>query len=417
MRSILVVDDELSIRESFSLILEGKYQIYLAASGEAALKVVADQKVDMVYLDVRMPGMNGIETLQRLRQIDPDVEVIMVTAVNDVHNASKAINLGARNYVVKPFDVDHILKLTEQILGKKAILSEAGSLRDSSLQLIGQSEKMDRVRKAIDNLKDERVLLVGETGVEKELIARVIHEQSGRASAPFKSFSLSHTMSENLINTLLCGRGKGSSTAELEGKSGLLEEAKRGSLFVDNLEAIPEGSLKVLAGKEFTRVGSQSPIRVDSRFIGGAASSLAEKNKPAFTFFGEKVIEVPALRERVADIPILVDSYLEIFNQKYGREVKLSPSVKEALGNYSWPGNTAQLESLILRFVLADANQIELDNLPVEIVLATIEAGGHSFISVFEKEYIHNTLEKYGRDKGKAAASLGINPTLLEVKI
>jgi len=124
MYSILVVDDELSIRESFSLILGGKYKLLLAASGEAALKTIADQKLDLVYLDIRMPGLNGLETLKRMKEIDPDLEIIMVTAVNDVQKASQAVKLEARDYIVKPFDVDHVLKLTEQILRKKSILTE-----------------------------------------------------------------------------------------------------------------------------------------------------------------------------------------------------------------------------------------------------------------------------------------------------
>lgn len=371
MHKILVVDDELSIRESFSLILEDKYKVLQAASGEAALKNAADQKIDLVYLDIRMPGLDGLETLKMLKNIDPDLEIIMVTAVNDVQKASQAVKLGAREYIVKPFDVNNVLKLTEQILRRKSILSEGEEIQKKTgkraPELIGQHEKIIKILKTIEKIKnDEKVLISGEAGTEKELVARIIHEKSGRADLPFRSIHLSYEMSLLEIKSLLFGREKG---------AGLFEQAKSGTVFINNLESLPEEIFKT--------------IPIEARLIGGANSDPSVKNKGFFEFFSAALIEIPPLRERTSDIPLLVNHFLKKLNAQYGIEVKISIPALEALAAYSWPGNTQELESLMERLVLSCANnQISLENLPIDILLETTEGSGSGFISTFEREYI-----------------------------
>lgn len=424
MHKILVVDDELSIRESFSLILEDKYKVLQAASGEAALKNVTDQKVDLVYLDIRMPGLNGLETLEKLKNIDPDLEIIMVTAVNDVQKAGQAIKLGARDYIVKPFDVNNVLKLTEQILRRKSILSEGEEIQKKAgkraPELIGQHERIIKILKTIEKIKnDERVLISGEAGTEKELIARIIHEKSKRADLPFYSIQLSRETSPQETKSMLFGREKGTSTVDLEAKAGLFEQVKNGTLFINNLESLPEDIFKTISTLEFSRIGPSShSIPIEARLIGGTSSDLNVKNKELVEFFSGVFIQIPPLRQRSSDIPLLIDHFIERYSAQYGLDVKINKLALEALTGYSWPGNTLELESLTERLVLSSTNnQIALEDLPIDILMKTTEGSGGNFISSFEKEYIRSAFEKRGKNKEKAAAFLGINPILLETKL
>jgi len=432
MHNILVVDDELSIRESFSLILEEKYRVLQAASGEAALKLAAGQKVDLVYLDIRMPGLDGLETLERIKKIDPDLEIIMVTAVNDVQKASQAVKLGARDYIVKPFDVNNVLKLSEQILRRKSILSEGSEIQKktgkSAPELIGQNEKILSILKTIDKTgPEERVLISGEAGTEKTLVAQLIHERSRRADLPFHAIHLSRQASPLEIKCLLFGREKGASTADLEGKTGLFEEVKNGTLFIDNLESLPEEIFRAISALRFSRVGAGSQAResgastqipIETRIIGGTNSQPDKMNKDFLDFFSANPIQIPPLRERSSDIPLLANHFIVKFNEQYGREVRVSAAALDALAGYSWPGNTQELQSLLERLILSCVrDQITLEDLPVDILLKTTEGAGSLFLPIFESEYVRGAFKKKGKNKEKTAAFLEINPVLLETKL
>ncbi|NQT30620.1 MAG: sigma-54-dependent Fis family transcriptional regulator [Candidatus Saganbacteria bacterium] len=417
MPRILVVDDELSIRESFSLMLSDKYDLFKAASGEAALKMIADQKLDLAYLDIRMPGLNGLETLKRLKEIDPELEIIMVTAVNDVSKASEAIKLGARDYVVKPFDVDHIQKLTDQILRKKAILSESIGAQKKAIEqppeLIGQSEKMSALLKKIGQIQnDVPVFIIGEMGTETEIVAQIIHSNSNRAAFPFTTAYLSKGMSSAKIQTLFFGWGKGVSTINLSAKSGLFEETKRGTLFVGNIDYLPEEVFKTIAKGEFSRTGSQVKIAIESRLTGGC------ETLPSTNLNNKVVLEIPALRQRSADIPLLINHFLKKEAERYQRDLKISSEAFLALTNYSWPGNTQELACLIERFFLCfRGKEIELKDLPFSVLLSSSNASGANFSDAFEKEYIQRVFRQCGKNKERAASFLGINPNLLEAKL
>ncbi|MFH1347864.1 MAG: sigma-54 dependent transcriptional regulator [Candidatus Margulisiibacteriota bacterium] len=394
MHSILVVDDELSIRESFSLILEGKYKILLAASGEAALKTISDQKADLAFLDIRMPGMDGLETLKRLKAIDPELEIVMVTAVNDVQKASEAIKFGARDYVVKPFDIEHISRLVEQILRKKALFEQGSETQKKAQaklpELVGQTDAIASIKKTIANIKpDQPVLIMGEPGTEKETVARIIHESSPRSSFPFKTISLSKEMSAQKIKTLFCG---------------VLEEARKGTIFIDNLRSFPEDIFNSLTP-------------VEARLIGGANADISNK-KNLFKFFSEVSIQIPPLRDRSSDLPLLANHFCEKYNMQYNQDAKIDPAVMEALANYSWPGNVKQLESLIERLILScGTGRITLESLPFDILLESAKSSGRDFIPVFEKEYVQAVFKERGKDKEKTAKALGINTLILETKI
>ncbi len=423
MYRILVVDDELSIRESFSLILQGQYDLLQAASGEVALKLAADQRVDLVYLDIRMPGMDGLETLKCLKQINPNLEVIMITALNEVEKASRAIKLGARDYIVKPFDVDNVLKLTEQILIKKSIfnsgLKAQKTLQNEQAELLGQSEKLKKISKAISQIKDDqRVLIIGEPGTEKELVARLIHGNSSRADNNFFTYHLSDNIPAAKIKNTLFGRGQGTSTIDIKTETGLLELAAEGTLFLENLEALPTEVNKTIISQKFSRMGNEGlEIPLEARLIGGATPGLAKTKKDIFNFFSTVLIELPPLRERRSDIPFIASELIKKYNKIYGENISAESAALEALTSYDWPGNLFELEALIERLILTcQTDKIRTNDLPFDILLKS-SAKGSDFASGFEKEYIRSIYEMSGKNKEIAAAHLGINHLLLETKL
>jgi len=423
MPNILVIDDELSIRESFSLILEEKYKVLLAASGEVALKQVADQKLDLAFLDIRMPGMDGLETLKRIKEINPDLEVVMVTALNDVSKANAAVKHGARDYVVKPFDVNHIIKLTEQILRKKAIIKHGSQAQKKAArlipELIGQSDKITKVLKTIEKIKNyERVIILGEDGTEKETIAQMIHEKSNRSDFPFYTVYLSRNMSPQKIKGLFFGWGKGTSTIALEAKSGLFEQIKMGTIFINNLEALPAEILETISSGKFSRLGSEAKIPIEARLIAGAGLNLPEEKREFYEYFSEVTIKLPPLRERNSDLPLLINHLFEKYIIQYGKEVDVETRALEALANYSWPGNTFQLASIIERLILSCANnKITLEDLPLDILINLAGSPGSNFATTFEQEYIKKIFELNHKSKEKTAAFLEITPFLLEAKL
>ena len=361
MNKILVVDDEMSIRESFGLILEGKYQVLTAASGEGALKQVASNKIDLAFLDIRMPGMDGLETLKRIKEIDPDVDVVMVTAVNEVEKASVAINIGARDYLIKPFDVNAILKMTDLILRRRTLTAESASLGKKE-QLIGNSEKISLLihtaKKAA--AKQTSILIRGEIGTEKAAVAQFIHEHSPRKEFPFASLALSSQMSKATIKAKIFGQTKSLTVVDLKKESGLLEAARGGTLFIDHIEHLPplEGLAEV-------------------RIIGGSSQEKVD-------FVAEEILTLPPLRERLADLPLLMKHYLELFNWKYCRNIKeFSREAEEVMVNYPWPGNTEQLKNIIERLVLIiDKEKIEAANLPIDLLMATGKPYGRDYLEL-----------------------------------
>ncbi|MFA5839960.1 MAG: sigma-54 dependent transcriptional regulator [Candidatus Margulisiibacteriota bacterium] len=423
MHKILVVDDELSIRESFSLILESQYKVQTAATGEAALKAVTGQKFDLAFLDVRMPGLDGLETLKRLKQIDSDLEVIMVTAVNDMRKASEAVKLGARDYIIKPFDVNQILKLTEKILIRKGLLHESLSIQNSlhlsSNDLIGQSEKYTAFMQAVNNLKDTSPLLImGENGTEKEALIEYLIQKSHRSSLPYKKLVIFSALSPLKVKALLFGREKGANTIELQGESGILEQAKGGTVYLENFDALSEESFKIIASGQFTRLGGTEPTPIESLIIASTFSTFLQNNRAAADYFGQNIITIPPLRERLSDIPLLINNLIERFGAIYKSERTFSPTAMEVLTNYNWPGNMAELENIIERaYLYSSAPQIDIENLSIDLLLHSPASFGSNLVANFEKEYISNIFKKYNGDKDKSAAILGVTTAFLEARI
>jgi len=409
MPNILVIDDEHSIRESFSLILEGPYNVTLAASGEAGLKAVSSQKQDLIFLDCRMPGMNGLETLKRIKEIDSKPEVIMVTAVNDMQSAGEAIRLGARDYIVKPFDVDQLLHLTEQTLRRKALTNVKVNTQVAA-ELIGNSETIKKLGQDITTITTkQKILILGEAGTEKELVARVIHEQGKRAGKPFISISLSPTLSNAKLKQLFFGFEKGSSTIDLEAKSGLLEEASDGTIFINNYDLLPEEIKKIIASSQYTRLGGQNKMTINCQIIFGSTNTdLAAEVK----FF------LPPLCERPSDIATLATYFIEKHNRCHAKEVEFDPAVLDAFAGYSWPGNFDQLSAVIEQLVLNNQEgKVSLEEIPINILQSYKANAGQNLLANFEREYIQAVIEQSGQDQEKAANALGINRNLLTAKL
>ncbi len=423
MHKILVVDDELSIRESFSLILESQYKVQTAATGEAALKAVTGQKFDLAFLDVRMPGVDGLETLKRLKQIDSDLEVIMVTAVNDMRKASEAVKLGARDYIIKPFDVNQILKLTEKILIRKGLLHESlsiqNSLHVSSNDLIGQSEKYSAFIQAANNLKETSPLLImGENGTEKEALIEYLIQKFHRSSLPYKKLVLFSALSPLKVKSLLFGREKGANTIELQGESGILEQAKGGTVYLENIDTLSEEIFKAITSGQFTRLGGTESTPIETYVIASTFPTFLQSNRVAADYFGQNTITIPPLRERLSDIPLLINNLLEKFAAIYKFERTFSATAMEVLTNYTWPGNMAELENIVERaYFYSSKPQIDIERLSIDLLLNSPASFGRNLVANFEKEYIANILKKYNGDKEKSASVLGVTTAFVETRI
>ena len=399
--TILVVDDEQSIRESFKLILSDKYNIITAASGEAAAKYSADSKIDLIFLDIRMPGMDGLETLKKIKEIIPDQLIVMITAVNDVQKASEAIKMGAYDYVVKPFDVENILKITSNLLFKKSMLEEGRKvgLGIGEPAIIGTSERIEAVRRLVKEASGKKggVLILGPEGVEREAAARSI-----APSVVYDARSSYQT---------LFGKSGGGTVADLKKVPGALDFAEGGAVFINHVELLPEWAQEKLL---------QSKVRL----FFGTSKNLKEIgfNQTLYEKASETVIELPPLSERSSDIPMILEYYLNEANKKYFRKVKgFTPETQNLLSSYPWPGNVSQLAAVVSNLVLFnDKLLIEPEDLPLNILIN--EASFYpmpleDMYSQFEKKHIKDVLAAVGSDREKATKILGVSLSVLENKL
>ena len=444
--SILVVDDELSIRESFSLILEDNYLIHLSASGESALKKLVDEKIDVIFLDVRMPGLNGLETLKRIKEIDTTVEVIMVTAVNDVQKAGEAIRSGAADYVVKPFDVAKIINMVETVLKKRAIAHDSKGVRKEAEQLIsdtnlvGNSDKIQALKSHVERIAktNSNLLIMGPPGTEKEAVAHSILKKSQQNNKTLIIENIPLNASPQKMKEMFFGKGSGSSTVSLEKQVGLFEKATGGLLLINNVENLPldfQATLsKVISTQQFNRQDYSSPIKFNCRIIATTAvdlEALAKENKferLLLTEISHEKMELPPLKARSTDIPLLINSYIEELKIKFSKKITgLTKDALDILSAYSFPGNLLELKALVELLVLQTQNElIQTDELPIELLVSSPTFYGSNegkdltydeMQKSFERTFISQILEKTNKDVKKTSQLLGIAPRVLSTKM
>jgi len=441
---VLVVDDDPGVRESFRLILEDHYDVVDVADGPSALDVVRASAVDLVLLDIRLPGMDGIEVLERIKALDEGIEVILVTAVKTVRTAVAAMKLGAFDYLTKPFEEDELLSLSRRALERRALEREVAFLR-SELErahdldeIVGRHSAIEKLHGLIAQVArtSTTVLITGESGTGKELVARAIHHQGPRREGPFVAVNPA-AIAETLIESDLFGHEKGAFTGAHQRKLGKFELAQGGTLFLDEIGTLraelQAKLLRVLQEREIERVGGTRPVKIDVRFIAATNTNLKEAvGRGAFRedlYYRLNVVPVvvPPLRERIQDVPLLVDHFIRRDNRRFHKRVEgLSPEALAALNAYRWPGNVRELENVIERcVVLAEGPVIQLNDLPLDVSLpqqATKVRAAEALplneaTDQFERQIVLRVLERVGWNLTEAGRILEIHRNSLRVKL
>jgi DNA-binding NtrC family response regulator len=436
-----VVDDEPGLRESFRLILDEDFEVIDVADGAAALEVVRSAQVDLVLLDIRLPGMDGIEVLERIKGIDEGVEVVLVTAVRTVRTAVAAMKLGAFDYLTKPFEDDELLSIVRRALERRSLEREVVYLRSelerrNAWELVGQHPEMQRLYRLVAQVArtTTTVLITGESGTGKELIARAIHRQGPRHDKPFVAVNPA-AIAETLMESELFGHERGAFTGAYQRKLGKFELAQGGTLFLDEIANLkPELQaklLRVLQEREIERVGSGQSIKIDARIIAAtnadvaAAVAAGSFREDLYYRLNVMHVTVPPLRERADDIELLVAHFIRRYNHEFGKRIEaLTPEAAEALRAYRWPGNVRELQNVVERsVVLVDGPTIGVDDLPLELSLGAVGTAETDLLPLneasdrFERQIVVRTLDRVDGNVSEAARVLGLHRNSLKAKL
>jgi two-component system nitrogen regulation response regulator GlnG len=397
MSKLLLIDDEADVQYSFQRIFDSpEIELKTASSGEEGLKIIPEFKPDLVIMDVRMGGITGLETLRRIRQMDSKLLVILMTAYGTTQTAIEAMKLGAYDYLLKPFDVPKLKEIVLNALKAANDMRQVVSYQpllekeDYELGIVGRSEAMQQVFKLIGQLagSDATALITGESGTGKELVARAIYHHSRRNQHPFLAVNCA-AIPEQLLESELFGHERGSFTGATTQRIGKFEQCNRGTIFLDEIGDMTPATqtkiLRVLQSGTFERVGGNQPIKVDVRVIAATnrplEQAVAKRQFREDLFYRLNVVRVPlpALRERRADIRLLVNYFLKSFAKEQQATPKsVGPGVIKTLEKYHWPGNVRELENVIRRaLVVAKGDAILLSDLPPEIMgSGAVSAGG-----------------------------------------
>ena len=381
---ILVVDDEEIVLKSCRKILEGGgHEVLTVLSGQGAFDILEKEPIDIVITDIKMPGIDGIQVLERVKEKYPDIAVIMITGYSTVQSAVQAMKLGAFEYIPKPFTPDEVLIVVEKALEKKSLIIENIYLRKELEakygfdNIIGSSPKMQEVYKLIRKVAptDSTVLIRGESGTGKELIARALHFNSPRKQQPFVPVDCG-VLAQELLESELFGHVKGSFTGAIVTKPGLFEVANGGSIFLDEIgdtgSNFQSKLLRVIQEREFTPVGEVKSKKVDLRFIVATNKDLEKLvedgrfREDLFYRLNVVSIRIPLLKERKDDIPLLAYHFLKKYGQEMKKKIKsISVEAMNMLIDHTWPGNVRQLENVIERaIVMAEGDTITTEQLP-----------------------------------------------------
>lgn len=433
---VLIVDDELSMREFLSILLEREgYQVSTAADADAALLHLESSPTDLVISDVQMPGLSGLALLERIKEERPDTAVLLITAFSTTEQAVEAIKLGAIDYLAKPFKVDDIKLLVRNALEKRDLRRENRQLKERVAVsegyggMIGSSRGIKGVFELLRKVAASQttVLITGESGTGKELAARAIHDGSDRKDKPFVAINCG-AIPETLIESELFGHTKGAFTGAVSERAGLFEQANGGSLFLDEIGELPLAMqsrlLRVIQERELRRVGGTAVKKVDVRLITASNRNLARQVKEGH--FREDLyyrinvlqVELPPLRERLEDIPLLVE---HLAAKHGGQGVTVTPGALKCLMNHPFPGNVRELENIIERALVLDNRQITVQNLPANVQCTEKRFDFNGEIEIpddgirleealeqLERQYLLKALEKAGGSKSLAAELLGM---------
>ncbi len=409
MPVILVVDDELSMREFLKILLEKEgFEVITASEATSAIDLIKKQDFDLILSDIKMPGMGGLTLLEKIKEINSSLPVIMITAYASPENAVIAMKSGAFDYITKPFKVDEILKIIKSAISAVVPVrqDEITNKTDSFEGIIGNSPEMLKIYNLISRIAPTpaSILIYGESGTGKELVAGAIHNLSKVHDKPFIPITCS-AIPESLLESELFGHVKGAFTGAISNKVGLFELADGGSIFLDEIgeltPLIQTKLLRVLQERELKRVGGTDIIKVKVRIIAATNKNLEEEiiagrfREDLFYRLAVVPIRVPPLRERKGDVPLLVDHFLKKYSDKMGKTVQeISSYAMKVLMEYDYPGNVRELENIIERGVALESSNIIL---PESLTLSTYKKEGmtvvnktESFISVESEEELYN---------------------------
>src|SRR5690242_5605250 len=446
MPSILIVEDEAKMRRLLELNLgEQGFTTHAAADAEAGLKLLSQEKIDLVVTDFRLPGMNGLEFLQAIKRMNASLPVVMMTAYGSVESAVEAMKMGASDYVLKPFSLEEMTLVVRKELDTHNLREENRSLREALGQryqyknIIAKSDKMQAVLAMVERVAptNATVLLGGESGVGKDLVARAIHEHSNRKSGPFVKIN-STAIPENLLESELFGYEKGAFTGAANAKPGKFELADKGTIFLDEIGDVPAATqvklLRVLQEREFERLGGTKTLKVDVRVVAAtnqdlrAALEQGTFREDLFYRLNVVPISIPPLREHKEDIPYLAEFFVERFARDAGKPVTgITAAAQKVLMEFHWPGNVRELENIIERGValsagtVLDAADIRLDH----ALSGATAAGGSAAAFIpegqtleqFEDDLIKEALRRANGNKSQAARLLGLSRNALRYRL
>ncbi len=447
--TILIIDDEESVRKSLADVMRDEgYDVVTAASGRESIDLLSEIQPSLVLLDIAMPEMDGIETLRRIKDIRPEMPIIMVTGHGTIDTAVKTVKMGAYDFLVKPPQLDHLILVVQHGLEEYRLREENQTLRqriERRYEIVGESRQIMSLKQqiALAGPTNGWVLIHGESGTGKELVARAIHRASRRADGPFVEVNCA-AIPQELIESELFGHERGAFTGATGMKRGKFEVADGGTIFLDEIAdmtlATQAKVLRVLEGQEFQRVGGTKTLKADMRVIAASNKNLGDEIRKGI--FREDLyyrlnvlpLEVPPLRERSDDIPRLIQYFLLEFSREYGQKVKtMDTEALELFVRYPWPGNVRELRNIIERLVIMiPGHRIGIQEVPPPV--NTDKSGSKSALTVavavtsrfstlrdaraeFEREFITRKLAENGGNISKTADAIGVERSNLHRKI
>jgi DNA-binding NtrC family response regulator len=443
MPAILIVEDEAKMRRLLELNLgEDGFMTFSAGDAETGLKLLHQNHIDLVVTDLKLPGMNGLEFLQMIKRQSEALPVVVMTAFGSVETAVEAMKSGASDYVLKPFSLTEMRMVIRKELDVRNLREENRSLREalgkrySHPNVVARSPKMQEVLATVERVAptNATVLLGGESGVGKDLIARAIHEKSRRANGPFLKIN-STAIPENLLESELFGFEKGAFTGAVASKPGKFELADKGTLFLDEIGDVPPATqvklLRVLQEREFERLGGTRTIKVDVRLIAAtnrdlrAALEQGTFREDLYYRLNVVPIDIAPLRERKEDIPDLVNLFVSRFAAESGKLIEgITPQAIEILVNYHWPGNVRELQNIVERAcALSKGPQLEVSDIHIDARPSKSGNGAPGFLpegmtlEQWEDEMVQEALRRANGNKSQAARLLGLSRNALRYRL